>query len=99
MIELKDYKGSIENICRKLSVKRLYLIGSAARDDFQPDRRDIDVLVDFQGNEKLFERYFFLKEQLEQCFGRRVDVIQNSAVKNPFVRKTIDSDRVSLYES
>lgn len=99
MIELKQYKANIDKICRELSVKRLYLIGSAARDDFEPDRSDIDVLVDFQGNERLFDRYFSLKEQLEKCFGRRVDVIQSSAVKNPFVRKTIDADRVSLYES
>jgi len=99
MLDLKAYKGRIDKICSKVSVKRLYLVGSAARDDFQPDRSDIDVLVDFQGNERLFERYFFLKEQLERCFGRRVDVLQNTAVKNPFVRQTIECDRISLYEA
>jgi uncharacterized protein len=99
MIELNKYKKDISQICASLSVQRLELVGSAARDDFQPDTSDIDVLVDFKGNEKLFERYFDLKEQLEKCFGRRVDVIQSSALKNPYVKKSIDCDRIALYES
>ena len=99
MIELHNYKENIRNICTALSVKRLELVGSATRDDFQPDKSDIDVLVDFKGNERLFERYFDLKEQLEQCFGRRVDIIQSNALKNPYVRKSIDCDRIALYES
>ena len=69
------------------------------RDDFLSDKSDIDVLVDFKGNERLFERYFDLKEQLEQCFGRRVDVIQRAALKNPYVKQSIDCDRIALYEA
>jgi len=99
MIELHNYKENIRNICTSLSVKRLELVGSATRDDFQPDKSDIDVLVDFKGNERLFERYFDLKEQLEQCFGRRVDVIQSTALKNPYVKQSIDCDWIALYEA
>lgn len=99
MIELHNYKESIRNICVSLSVKRLELVGSATREDFKDDESDIDVLVDFEGNERLFERYFDLKEQLEKCFGRMVDVIQTNAIKNPFVKQSIDRDRITLYES
>jgi uncharacterized protein len=99
MIKLQNYKEHIRQICSALSVQRLDLVGSAARDDFQPETSDIDVLVDFKGNERLFERYFDLKEQLEQCFGRRVDVIQGTALKNPYVKQSIDRDRIALYES
>ena len=99
MIELQNYKEHIRNICTSLSVERLELVGSATRNDFQPDKSDIDVLVDFKGNERLFERYFDLKEQLEQCFGRRVDVIQRMALKNPYVKHSIDCDRIALYEA
>ncbi len=99
MIELQNYKEHIRQICASLSVRRLELVGSAARDDFQPETSDIDVLVDFKGNDRLFERYFDLKEQLEHCFGRRVDVIQGTALKNPYVQQSIDRDRIALYES
>ena len=39
MIELNKYKKDILQICTALSVQRLYLVGSAARDDFQPDTK------------------------------------------------------------
>ena len=99
MIELHTYKERLNQICKSLSVQRLDLVGSAARDDFQPDRSDIDVLVDFEGSEKLFERYFDLKQQLEKCFGRHVDIIQSTALRNPYVKKTIEADRLTVYES
>jgi predicted nucleotidyltransferase len=59
----------------------------------------IDVLVEFEGKADLFHRYFALKEHLEALFGRRVDVIQAGAVKNPYVRETIQRDRVLMYGS
>ena len=94
---MEEHMQIIEKICADLKVKRLELVGSASRDDFQPERSDIDVLVEFEGIDHLFDRYFELKERLENQLGRQVDLIQNSAVKNPYVRKSIDRDRVPIY--
>jgi predicted nucleotidyltransferase len=71
---LTPYKLDIQNICRELRLQRLDLIGSATRDDFSDDS-DIDVLVTFEGDKNLFDRYFSLKEKLEEIFKRKVDVI------------------------
>jgi hypothetical protein len=94
---MEPYKASLEETCRRLGVKKLYLVGSAAREDFESDRSDIDVVVEFEGNERLFDRYFEFKERLEQSFRRTVDVIQEKAIENPHVRSTIDRDRIVLY--
>jgi len=99
MLNIHPYSETIRRICRSLAVSRLELVGSAARDDFQPERSDIDVVVDFEGSDRLFERYFDLKQQLEICFKRNVDIIQMKALKNPYVRKTIEADRITVYES
>ena len=99
MMKFEQHMERIKKICADLRVKRLDLAGSAARDDFQPERSDIDVLVEFEGVDGLFHRYFELKERLEQELGRQVDVIQDSAVKNPYVRRSLDRDRVPIYES
>jgi predicted nucleotidyltransferase len=96
MIDLTPYKLDIENICRELRLQRLDLIGSATRDDFSDDS-DIDVLVTFTGDDNLFERYFSLKEKLEEVFKRKVDVIEERAIKDPFFRKTINRDRIKVY--
>jgi uncharacterized protein len=99
MIKLERHIETIKKICTDLRVKRLDLAGSAARDDFQPERSHVDVLVEFEGVDSLFDRYFELKERLEQELGRQVDVIQDSAVKNPYLRQSLDQDRVPIYES
>ena len=44
---MEEHMQIIEKICADLKVKRLELVGSASRDDFQPERSDIDVLVEF----------------------------------------------------
>ncbi len=99
MTLIEEQKDVIAKICAQLRVKRLDLVGSAARADFQPERSDIDVLVEFEGVERLFDRYFELKVRLEEEFGRQVDVIQDSAVRNPYVRESLEQDRVRIYES
>jgi len=97
MFPINEYRDEVQKICRALGVKRLELVGSASRGDFQSDRSDIDVLVEFEGIERLFDRYFELKKQLEHSLGRRIDVIQHDAVRNPYVRQTIDRDKVQIY--
>ena len=58
MFRIEDYKQAIEKICKDLRVKHLDLVGSASRSDFQPEKSDIDLLVEFNGIDKLFDRYF-----------------------------------------
>ena len=99
MIDLSAYKFSIAELCHSLSVRRLELVGSAARVDFRPESSDIDVLIEFQGEEALFDRYFELKHGLERIFERKVDVIQRGAIRNPYLRDSIEEDRVPIYEA
>ena len=96
MIDLAPFKSDIETICKELSLQRLDLIGSAVQDDF-PDKNDIDVLVTFEGDENLFDRYFRLKEKLEEVFKRKVDVIEERAIRDPFFKKAVNRDRVKVY--
>ena len=99
MFKIEDCKQAIEKICKELRVKRLDLVGSASRSDFQPDESDIDLLVEFDGIDRLFDRYFELKIKLEEQLGRQMDVIQESAVKNPYVKKSLNRDKVRIYGS
>ncbi len=96
MIKIEQFRQSIKTICRELSLQRLEVVGSAARDDFKGDS-DVDVLVSFRGDERLFARYFDLKERLEELFERPVDVIEERAIKNPYFRRMIEKDRITLY--
>jgi len=96
MIDLMPFKTDIETICQELSLQYLDLIGSAAREDFSAES-DIDVLVTFTGDENLFERFFSLKSRLEEVFKRKVDIIEERAIRNPFFEKAVNKDRVRVF--
>lgn len=96
MIKLDQFQQRIQTVCRELSLERLDIVGSAVRSDFAGES-DVDVLVSFEGDEGLFERYFELKERLEEIFERPVDVIEERAIKNPYFKRAIEKDRLRIY--
>ena len=53
MLDLTPYKPQLIELCKTFSVERLDLVGSAVREDFDAERSDIDVLIQFAGKENL----------------------------------------------
>ena len=97
MLDLTPYKPQLIELSKTCSVERLDLVGSAVREDFDAERSDIDVLIQFAGKEKLFHRYFDLKFKLEELFVKKVDMLQEGAIENPYVKASLEKDRVSVY--
>ena len=97
MLDLTPYKPQLIELCKTFSVERLDLVGSAVREDFDAERSDIDVLIQFAGKEKLFHRYFDLKFKLEELFVKKVEMLQEGAIDNPYVKASLEKDRVSVY--
>lgn len=90
----------IRQICRRHGVKRLDLFGSAARDDFEP-ASDVDFLVDFHSGPGYpgAPPYFELLQALEQLFDQDVDLVMETAISNPYFRRSVEEDRTPLYEA
>ena len=88
-------RSELERVCRRWGVRRFELFGSAARDDFAPTS-DLDFLVEFESGGSL-ERYLGLRNDLEALFGRPVDLVMPTAIRNPYVRAAIDRDRQLVY--
>jgi predicted nucleotidyltransferase len=99
MVNIEKIKPEVEQVCRRLPVKRLGLFGSALGRDFS-QTSDVDVLVIFDSGEDidLFDGYFELKEQLEKIFRRAVDLVVDKKFKNPVLRESINRTRVIIYE-
>jgi hypothetical protein len=88
----------VRDLCARHGVARLELTGSAARSDFDPTRSDIDLLVEFLPGARVSALQFVeLSDALEQAFGRRVDLIELSAVTNPILREAFIRDRMPFY--
>jgi predicted nucleotidyltransferase len=79
----------IRAFCDKYGVAEFALFGSVLRDDFGPDS-DVDVLLTFRtGHGFTFENTPDIQDDLEGMFGRRVDVVEKSRIRNPFRRAAI----------
>ena len=97
----KPQLDAIAAACRDHQVLRMHLFGSALRDDFEPARSDLDLLVEFQPIEPcaLVRAYFELEEQLAPITGQSIDLVMADAVCNPYVRRDIDASKRLIYEA
>jgi uncharacterized protein len=96
-IEQHNYK--IAELCQQFRVQRLELFGSAAGDRFDPQRSDIDFLVEFEplAEGQYADTYFGLRESLAALLRRPVDLVMTRAIRNPYFLEAIESTRTLLY--
>jgi len=90
---------AIRQACKHFNVVRLDIFGSALREDFEPDRSDIDFLVDF-GAMPPFDKpdaYFGLLNELRSILGTEVDLVMVGALKNRFIRDDVNRTKQKLY--
>ncbi len=88
----------IRDLYFKHKVGRLFIFGSVLTNRFKSDS-DIDFIVDFK-NVDLYDyadNYFDLKMSLEKLFNRNVDLLEEKAINNPYLRQSIDSSKQLVY--
>ena len=94
---IEDDLEAIGRLCRIYGVRKLELFGSILRQDFDPERSDIDLLVEFEPSvANRFSNFLNLKEALEQLLGRRVDLVELRAIRNRRLRSHIEQSKSSL---
>lgn len=95
---LDNYSSILRNLCQQNKVKSLYVFGSVLNDKFN-DQSDIDLVVDIDSNDPFdyADNYFNLKFALQDLFKRPVDLLENKSIRNPFIRKNIDSTKYLIY--
>lgn len=60
---------------------------------------DIDLVVEFlPANPKNYAgNYFELHEKLETLLGKKVDLLEAQAIRNPYIQKEIDRTKRLIY--
>lgn len=96
---VRDKESAIRDLCRKHRVRTLDLFGSGAEEGAFTEASDLDFLVDFEPMtpEEHVDCYFGLVEDLEILMNRRVDLVEAKAVRNPYLKASIESTRRGLY--
>ena len=97
--DIVERADDLRRLCKKHSVRRLDVFGSAAGGAFDPDDSDIDFLVEFGDIPPggYADAYFGLLEGLEDLFGRPVDLVVDAAIRNPYFRRSVDQTRSPVY--
>lgn len=95
---IEKYKKQIEGLCESHKVRALYAFGSVNTTRFTQDS-DVDLLVDFKIEDPIeySDNYFQLKFELERIFNRQIDLLESKAIRNPFLKESIDRTKVLVY--
>jgi len=98
--EIKNRIESFRALCSSHQVKYVYAFGSSITDRFDEEKSDIDLLVEIDEPDPVEkgEMLLSLWGKLEDFFQRKVDLLTESSLKNPFLRKSIDATKVLIYD-
>ncbi|MDO5333734.1 MAG: nucleotidyltransferase domain-containing protein [bacterium] len=88
----------IAALCRKYKVARLWVFGSILTPRFN-DQSDVDFSVVFHYDQiqDLFITFFDFIDELQTLLGRKVDLVDETAVRNPIFRKELDATKHLIY--
>jgi predicted nucleotidyltransferase len=82
-------------------VKKAFLFGSVCSDNFNPETSDMDILISFQSDqpfEGYADNFLSLEKRLEEISGRKIDLVVDTTLRNPFLIRTIEKTKMVLYE-
>jgi predicted nucleotidyltransferase len=99
---IERHRETIHDLCRTYGVARLELFGSAATDSFDPDRSDVDFIVEYPSNYDFgpwLARFQKLEESLAAVLGRDVDLVMTSALHNRWFNREAAKTRMVIYDA
>lgn len=95
---IQEHIDELFKLCKQYHVAELYVFGSVVSGRFT-NESDIDFLVGFSGIKPLdyFDNYIDFKEELENLFARKVDLLEIQTIRNPVLKRSVDRDKIKLY--
>ena len=95
---IEDKLDQLQDLCQKYDVKTMYVFGSASLNDLNADS-DIDILINFKdiSIDKYTDNYFELHYELEKLFNRKIDLVTENSLSNPYLIESIEKTKKLLY--
>lgn len=88
------------SLCRQHKVRSLYAFGSSLTDQFDPKKSDIDLVVDIDTADPVEKGQLLLSfwDSLEAFFERKVDLLTENAIRNPYLKANIERTQKLIYD-
>ncbi|MFW5771559.1 MAG: nucleotidyltransferase family protein [Spirochaetota bacterium] len=95
---IKERLEDLKDLCIKYNVQTMYIFGSACTENFN-ENSDIDILISFKdiSIEEYTDNYFELHYQLEKLFKRRIDLMTERSIDNPYLIDSIEKTKELVY--
>lgn len=102
MIQLIENNiNAIHDACKRHHVRSLYLIGSAAKESGFSQSSDVDLLYKFNKTDiaemDYADNYFDLLFELQKLLGRKVDLVAEDKMRNPYFIESVNKDKQLIY--
>jgi uncharacterized protein len=94
-------RDEFADLCKSHHVKQIYAFGSSVSDKFDADKSDIDLLVEIDEPDPIEkgEKILSLWDKLEAFFKRKVDLLTNPNIRNPYLRQSVNETKVLIYDA
>lgn len=96
---IEQHRAALVELCRRYAVDRLYVFGSAATGGLRPSS-DVDLVVSMSDRlptGAYADRFLDFAEAVESLLGRRVDLVSEQSIRNPFFRREVEATRQLVY--
>ncbi len=96
---LEENKAKLFALCKKYKVSKLYAFGSILTTRFN-DQSDVDILVNFNSDinyTNYADNYFDFYHALKALFGRDVDLVDETSVKNRYFKEELEETKQLIY--
>ena len=98
-MRIDEKREEIAEACQRYGIERLFIFGSALREDFRPGESDIDLLVKFGPIDisKKFHTFLEARAAFSKILQAEVDLVMSGAVKNKVIAGEIDRTKKLQY--
>jgi predicted nucleotidyltransferase len=95
---IKKHRKELDRACLSFQVDELYAFGSVLTDKFNSES-DIDFIVSIVSNDPIeyAENYFELKFELERIFKRKIDLLEQKAIRNKTFERFVNKQKILVY--
>jgi predicted nucleotidyltransferase len=95
---INKHKKELYKACLTYNVDELYAFGSVLTGNFNP-KSDIDFIVSILSKDPIeyAENYFELKFELEKIFKRKIDLLEQKAIRNKTFEELVNKKKLLVY--
>ena len=98
--EIMRHFADFDTVCKRHNISYLWAFGSSTTTLFDPQKSDIDLLVEIDEPDPLErgEKLISFWDKIEVFFQRKVDLLTEASIRNPFLQKNIDATKILIYD-